>query len=355
MPSAEDIAHLQLIRTLRIGPKNFRKLMAEYGSARAAIEHVPKLAKEAGVAKFELTHPSKVAAEFKAGAKVGATAFFLGRPSYPNLLAEAPDAPPFFWTLGKSKLFKPRILAIVGARNASSLGVRFARSLAAGLGEAGFVIASGLARGIDASAHEAALESGTIAVQAGGLTTPYPPDAKDLHARIAKNGLLLSEHPFGLMPQARHFPRRNHILAGLAEALIVIEGASGSGSLITARAALDLGRDVMAVPGHPFDARASGCNALLKDGAVLVRGPDDVIAVLNTPEQNSEATVESPVAPAKTSYRSVLSILSTTPCAEDSVIRDSGMPVHLASREIATLELEGRVVRDAGGRIALSS
>ncbi|MEO1561918.1 MAG: DNA-processing protein DprA [Pseudomonadota bacterium] len=354
MPSPEDIAHLRLIRTPRIGPKNFRKLLDEYGSAVAAIEHVPKLAAEAGVKGFELCAERRIVTELKEGAKLGAHPFFWGRTAYPKLLATAPDAPPFFWALGNTHLLRKRVLAIVGARNASSLGVRFARSLAAALGDAGFVIASGLARGIDMSAHEAALKTGTIAIQAGGLTTAYPPDAKALHGQIAKDGLLLSEHPFGLHPQARHFPRRNHILAGLAEALIVIEGASGSGSLITARAALDLGRDVMAVPGHPFDGRSTGCNALLKDGAILVRGPDDVIEALNTTPHEPEPITEKTPEQRPIKARSILSILSSTPCAEDSIIRDSGMPVHLATREIATLELEGRVVRDAGGRISLA-
>jgi len=354
MPSAEDIAHLRLIRTPRIGPKNFQKLIGEYGSASAAIEHVPHLAAEAGVKGFELVDEARIKRELKEGHRFGARARFIGRKDYPRLLSMAPDAPPFFWSIGDQALLQKRCVALVGARNASSLGTRFARSLAKSLGEEGLVIASGLARGIDTAVHEGALQTGTIAVQAGGLNTVNPPEAKSLHHQIKEKGLLLSEHPFGMHPQARHFPRRNHILAGLCEALIVIEGASGSGSLITARAALDLGREVMAVPGHPFDARASGCNALLRDGATLVRGSDDVMEALSKTVDPLPKLKEPKQQPKPIPARDILAVLGTTPCPEDAVIRDSGLPTHIANQQISTLELEGRIVRDAGGRIALA-
>lgn len=354
MPSSEDIAHLRLIRTPRIGPKNFRKLMEEYGSAAAAVDHVPKLAEEAGVKGFELVDPKFAKRELREGEKAKATPYYIGRAEYPELLGFAPDAPPFFWARGDQGLLKKRIVALVGARNASSLGVRFARSLAKALGDHGLVVASGLARGIDMAVHEGALETGTIAVQAGGLNAVYPPEAKSLHEKIRNQGLLISEHPFGMHPQARHFPRRNHILAALSEALIVIEGATGSGSLITARAALDLGRDVMAVPGHPFDSRASGCNALLRDGAILVRGADDVLeALADRQDTPAEIAAEKPK-PKPIAAKDILSVLGTTPCPEDVVIRDSGLPTNIAAQQISSLELEGRITRDAGGRIAIS-
>ncbi|MEO0344570.1 MAG: DNA-processing protein DprA [Pseudomonadota bacterium] len=354
MTTQEDIAHLQLIRSTRIGPKNFRKLLTEYGTAIEAVRRVPKLAKEAGVKGFELLPRRLAERELAEGLKTGAKPFFLGRADYPSLLQHAPDAPPFLWTKGTSCLLQRRVLGMVGARNASSLGTRFARKLAGALGDAGFVVASGLARGIDCAAHDASLKTGTIAIQAGGLYTVYPPEAKSTYESIQRHGLLLSEQRFGTYPQARHFPRRNHILAGLCEALIVIEGATGSGSLITARAALDLGRDVMAVPGHPFDPRSSGCNALLKDGAILVRGADDVLDAL---AQRTVATPEKGSGPEEVAHKTaydIIRILGPTPTPEDAVIRDSGLPTHIANQQIASLELSGRIVRDSGGRIALA-
>ncbi|MEM0978132.1 MAG: DNA-processing protein DprA [Pseudomonadota bacterium] len=358
MPTEEDIAHLRLIRTPRIGPKNFRKLINTYGTATKALEYVPKMAADAGVKGFTLADEKAVLAEFSHGRKIGAKPYFLGRSEYPSALGIAPDAPPFFWALGRTELLKTRIVGMVGARNASSLGTRFARSLAQALGEAGLTVASGLARGIDAAAHQAALETGTIAVQAGGLSTVYPPGSETLHHEIGISGLRLSEHNLGLQPQARHFPRRNYVLAGLCEALIVVEGASGSGSLITARAALDLGREVMAVPGHPFDARASGCNALLKDGAVLIRNADDVLEALSPERQDAITAAEPTADPAdrkREKTRPILSLIGPTPSPEDAIIRDSGLSVSDAARQIAELELAGQITRDAGGRIARSA
>jgi DNA processing protein len=209
--------------------------------------------------------------------------------AYPEALARIPDAPPILWALGDTSCMARPMVAIVGTRNASALGARMARRLTRELGEAGFVVVSGLARGIDALAHEAALETGTIAVHAGGLDVLYPAENAGLADQIGKTGLRLSEMPFGLQPQGRHFPRRNRIVSGLAEAVIVVEAAARSGSLITARCALDQGREVMAVPGHPLDSRASGGNILLRDGATLVRGADDVIEALGgAPEPRSD-------------------------------------------------------------------
>ncbi|MEM9716964.1 MAG: DNA-processing protein DprA, partial [Pseudomonadota bacterium] len=193
MPSAEDIAHLRLIRTPRIGPKNFRKLMDQYGSAVAALDHVPRLASEAGVKGFEVIPEQRAKDELAKGQSLGAVAHFWQRGFYPQALANAPDAPPFFWAKGDQALLQKQVIAIVGARNASSLGVRFTRSLAGALGEDGLVIASGLARGIDMAAHAASLQTGTIAVQAGGLMNIYPNEAKELHAKIGETGLVISE------------------------------------------------------------------------------------------------------------------------------------------------------------------
>jgi DNA processing protein len=256
-------------------------------------------------------------------------------------------------------------VAIVGTRNASALGARMARRLTRELGEAGFVVVSGLARGIDALAHEAALETGTIAVHAGGLDVLYPAENAGLADQIGKTGLRLSEMPFGLQPQGRHFPRRNRIVSGLAEAVIVVEAAARSGSLITARCALDQGREVMAVPGHPLDSRASGGNILLRDGATLVRGADDVIEALGgAPEPVATPAREAATAPEPKSTPAplpaggvealVLQRLSVTPLDEDQLIRDTGHPPRAIAQALAILEMSGRISRSPGGRVALA-
>jgi len=260
-------------------------------------------------------------------------------------------------------------VALVGARNASSLGTRMARALARELGEAGYVVASGLARGVDAAAHLAAVESGTIAVLAGGVDVIYPAENAGLAADIARRGLLLSEQPMGMAPQARHFPHRNRIISGLARAVVVVEAAARSGSLITARDALDQGREVLAVPGHPFDARAAGCNMLIRDGALLVRGGKDVIAALPMEETDEQpelpkrpAAPDTPPAPPpdKRSLREtaklhqqILSRLGPSPLAEDQLIRDLAAPAGRVGPALVDLELDGKITRQAGGLLAL--
>jgi len=283
-PTTEEdmLSWLRLIRSRRVGPGSFLRLMTEYGSAAAALDALPKVAQTAGVRDYAPFPRAEAEAEIAAARRVGAVMLCLGDPRYPAALADISDAPPVLWCRGELALLARPAVALVGARNASSLGVRTARMLAAALGEAGFTVVSGLARGIDAAAHEAALAGGTVAVLAGGVDVIYPPENAPLAARIAAEGLLLSEQPIGLAPQARHFPRRNRIVSGLALGVVVVEGATRSGSLITAGDALEQGREVMAVPGHPFDARAGGCNALIRDGATLVRSAADIAAALGT-------------------------------------------------------------------------
>jgi len=272
-----------------VGPTTFRRLIAEHeGSAEAALAELPRIAAAAGAEGYAPCPPAQARAELEAGRRAGAVPLFLDHPAFPDLLRDQDDAPPLLWARGELSLLARPAVGLVGARNASSLGLRMARSLARGLGAASFVTVSGLARGIDAAAHAASLETGTIAVLAGGVDVPYPPENEGLLRQIAGAGLVLSEMPPGLRPQARHFPRRNRIIAGLGRALVVVEAAARSGSLITARDAADLGREVLAVPGHPFDARAAGCNMLIRDGAALVRGPDDVRAALD-PAISAEA------------------------------------------------------------------
>ena len=281
-PTTEDdrLSWLRLIRSRKVGPATFHRLLAEHGRADAALAALPAMARAAGLADYEPCPVGVAAAEMAAARKAGMRMICWGTPDYPVELADLPDAPPVLWLRGDpSVLFAPMV-ALVGARNASSLGRRMAARLAQDLGAAGLTVVSGLARGIDAAAHEAALPTGTVAVLAGGADVIYPPENADLLARIAGGGAVLSEQPPGLEPQARHFPLRNRIISGLVLGVVVVEAAEKSGSLITARNALDQGREVMAVPGHPVDARAGGCNLLIRDGCTLVRSADDVLEAL---------------------------------------------------------------------------
>ena len=241
--------------------------MAEHGSAQAALAALPALAAAAGESDYAPFPTEAAWREIDSGTRRGARLLFLGAPGYPAALAALSDPPPVLWARGCQAVLDRPAVALVGSRNASSLGGRMARKLAEGLGFHGLTVVSGLARGIDTVAHQAALKTGTVAVMAGGVDVIYPAENAPLAAAIADQGALVSEQPIGLQPQARHFPRRNRLIAGLAHAVVVVEAADGSGSLITARDALDQGREVMAVPGHPMDARAAGCNRLIRDGA----------------------------------------------------------------------------------------
>ncbi len=266
----DAVSRLRLIRIDSIGPVTYRQLIARFGDAETALKALPDLARR-GNRQLALHPESEALAELETAATLGAHLLFLGTSDYPALLAGTETAPPVLYARGDLALLDRPAVAIVGARNASAAGTRFARQLALDLAEADYVVVSGLARGIDAAAHAAALERGTIAVVAGGVDVPYPPDHADLMARIAEHGLVIAEQPPGIEPQARHFPRRNRIIAGLSAGTIVVEGAPKSGSLITARIAADLGREVMAVPGSPLDPRAQGCNLLIREGATLIQ------------------------------------------------------------------------------------
>ena len=275
---------LTLSRARRVGPTTFIRLIRQHRTARAALAALPEIAAEAGEKTYRLPDRRFAETDLANAARAGARPICLGAEDYPPALYDLSDPPPVLWAMGEVGLAARSGVALVGARNASALGRRMATRLARDLGERGYVVVSGLARGIDEAAHQAALPTGTIAVQAGGIDTVYPRETEALHAAIVEaGGLRLSEMPPGVQPQARHFPRRNRIVAALAEAIVVVEGAARSGSLITARMALDLGRDVMAVPGHPMDSRASGCNMLIRDGALLVRSGEDVAEALAAP------------------------------------------------------------------------
>lgn len=353
----DDLAALRLVRSRRVGPTTYHRLIAEHGSAAAALAELPAIARAAGDDRYEPCPEGLARAEIAAGRRVGARLLRHGTPGYPAELAALADAPPLLWTLGDlSLLARPRI-ALVGARSASSLGLRMARRLAQDLGQAGFVVVSGLARGIDAAAHEAALPTGTVAVMAGGIDVIYPQENAALAEKIAAQGVRLSEQPPGTVPQARHFPARNRIIAGLAGATLVVEAATRSGSLITARNALDYGREVLAVPGHPLDARASGCNLLIRDGAVLVRDVADVIEALGAiparlPEAAPDSPVTEPSAEPEGLRARLLSLLGPTPTPEDTITRDLGVDAARLARELVTLEIEGAVQRHPGGMIS---
>ncbi len=364
-PTTEDerLSWLRLLRSRRVGIATFYRLLADHGTGSAALEALPEIAAEAGVTNYE-PFPEKAAlAELRAGRKAGAQLICLGASAYPAALLDADDPPPMLWIHGDPAVLARPMIGMVGARNASSLGLRMARVMAGELAEAGFVVVSGLARGIDAAAHAGAVGTGTVAVMAGGTDVLYPAENADLAADIAKTGVRLSEMPMGQQPQARHFPRRNRIISALGQALVVVEAAARSGSLITARTALDQGREVLAVPGHPFDARASGCNMLIRDGAGLVRSAADVIEALpkSTPAKVLQGEFELPASPPADQrafretarlHNEILNRLSPVPLAEDQLIRDLSRDSTRVSPAITRLELLGRIRRHAGGLLA---
>ena len=354
----DHINWIRLIRSRRVGATTFHRLMRKHETVDACLDELPHIAKQAGVKNYQLCPYDMAEAEFFDAQQRGYRPLCYGSPDYPTLLLETHDAPPILWTKGNLDCLTKPSIALVGARNASSLGRRMTDALAKDLAEAGYSIVSGLARGIDAAAHKATLDHGTIAVIAGGLDVHYPRENEQLYKDIPQNGLLLTEQPSGMIPQARHFPMRNRIIAGMAQAVVVLEGAARSGSLITARNALDIGREVMAVPGHPFDGRAAGCNFLIRDGAQLVRSAQDVIEALAMPEAEPTET-PSPetkntvmdVSTAK-AHEKILGLLGAAAVPEDTVIRDSGLPARKVSQHLMDLEMQGQIERQPGGLLA---
>ena len=364
-PTTEEdrFAWLRLLRSRRVGVTTFHRLMAEHSTAQNALKALPEVARAAGINGYEICPPGVIEAELRAAKAAKAQLLCLGSADYPESLAKISDAPPMLWAIGDTSLLNSPLIALVGARNASSLGTRMARALAHDLGSKGFTVVSGLARGIDTAAHIASLKTGTIAVMAGGVDVVYPSENTNLALDISQQGLCVSEQPMGQSPQARHFPTRNRIISGLSQAVIVIEAAAKSGSLITARDALDQGRDVLVVPGHPFDARASGCNMLIRDGATLVRNADDVIAALpvDKPEpQQVQINLPLP-APQKRTLRQtaelhqqILSRLGPSPVAEDQLIRDLDVSAGNIAPALVDLELDGKISRQSGGLLSLT-
>ena len=362
----DPVLWLQLIRSRKIGPVTFHRLVAEHGGIEAVLNALPQIARDAGVEGYEICPLGVVRHEMAQGRAAKARLLLHGGPDYPAALMNVADAPPVLWAQGDPGLLSRPMLALVGARNASSLGLRMARRLAEAFGAAGQVVVSGLARGVDAEAHLATLATGTVAVQAGGVDVIYPQENAELAAQIVAKGCRLSEQPMGMEPQTRHFPQRNRIISGLSRAVVVVEAAAKSGSLITAETAVDQGREVFAVPGHPFDARAAGCNRLIRDGATLLRGPQDLFDVLGIDAKAREMvtngplpdSLPGPVPPRRplgdmTSIHSqILARLGPSPMAEDQLIRDLAMPPSALTSELVTLELEGKIERQSGGLIS---
>jgi DNA processing protein len=358
--SSEKRARLQLARSENVGPVTYRALMQRFGTAERALEALPDLAKRGGGRTITIQSKSRAEDEIAAIEKAGAQLLIIGTAPYASLLAQTEDAPPILIAKGHVMLFDKPGIGVVGARNASAAGIRLSRELSAGLSARGYCIVSGLARGIDAAAHQAALDGGTIACVAGGIDVPYPPENDSLYGDIAARGLILSEQPLGTVPQGRHFPRRNRIIAGLSQGVLIVEAAMKSGSLITANIATEQGREVMAVPGSPLDPRAQGCNHLIRNGATLVQSVEDIIEALRPlggPRVaqwelpfTSAAVVEEPSA---NDRAKIQELLSATPTPVDELIRLSGAAPAAVQMLLLELELAGRLARHAGGRVAL--
>ncbi|MEO8453742.1 MAG: DNA-processing protein DprA [Sphingomicrobium sp.] len=349
---------MRLVRSQGIGPVTFRQLIARFGTAAAALEAVPDLARRGGGAAPKLFSRDQAERELAQVEKFGAKYLTIGQGLYPRLLAELEDAPPLLMAKGDLKLLDRMAVAIVGARNASAAACRFARGLACDLGRHDLVVVSGLARGIDSAAHDGALESGTIAVVAGGIDVFYPPENEQRQKALYERGLVFAEMQPGTEPRARHFPYRNRIIAGIGAGTIVVEAAPRSGSLITARLAAEAGREVMAVPGSPLDPRAQGCNQLIRDGATLVQSAADVVEELRPmesrvaapPQRFEPAPAESP---GDDVLRSVEELLGPSPAPVDEIMRLSGASSGAVQMALLELDLAGRLDRHAGGKVSL--
>ena len=362
MSDEERLCWLQLSRAEGVGATTFHRLIARYGNAAAALAALPELAARGGN-RSQGKVPARTALldEFERAARMGVRCVTMRDPEYPMQLAQIPDAPPVLWVAGRSELLSRDGVAIVGARNASALGRKFARMLAAQLGKAGYLIVSGLARGIDTAAHEAALTSQTAAVVAGGIDHFYPPENEALQRQIAREHLLVSEMPMGSVPKEKHFPRRNRIISGLSRVVIVVEAAMRSGSLITARMAAEQGRDVFAVPGSPLDPRCEGANKLIRDGASLLMSVDDVLEALRSPGRSMSASLREPeqleLTPVEASDADrdrILALLSYAPIHVDDLAREAGMEPQVLAACLLELEVAGRITRNAGGTVTLA-
>ena len=364
LTQAEAFARIRLLRSPNIGPVSYRQLLARFGSAADALDALPDLASRVKVA-YRPAPADRIEREVAEIRKAGAKYLFHDQPDYPALLAELDSAPPIITCRGDLSLASQPCVAMVGARNASAAAVKIAREFAAALSDAGFTVVSGLARGIDGAAHEGAFPR-TVGVIASGIDIAYPPQHAELQERIASEGLLIAEQPPGTEPRGRHFPSRNRIIAGLASGTLVVEAAPKSGSLITARLAGEAGREVMAIPGSPLDTRSHGCNQLIRDGAVLVNSPEDVIELLETFTGAPRSTYrlaergtdfdysELERADPAEGAEAIAGLLSTAPIAIDELVRQSGASVAAVHLALLEMELSGEIERDEGGTVCLT-
>ncbi len=358
---AERRDWLRLIRTPTVGPVAFRDLLRRYKTAEAALDALPQIIK-----RKSIIQPTRedIEAEMEASDTLGIRILAACEPDYPAYLRAVDPPPPILSIWGRIDLMHKPCVAIIGSRNASAIGQRFARHIGAELGEAGFTIVSGLARGIDASAHAAALETGTVGVLGGGIDHIYPRQNTDLYQAMRERGTLVSESPLGYKATARDFPRRNRIISGLCAGVVVIEAAERSGTLITTRYALEQNREVMAAPGSPLDPRTKGCNRLIQQGAALVENTEDIIAVLENLPPPFVREPESSYISIEFDWQSatqdidaakiiLLQLLSPTPTPRDEVIRLSTISIPIASAALLEMELNGEINVEADGRIGL--
>ncbi len=359
----QRIDWLRLIRSERVGPRTFIALINHFGGAAAALEALPDLARRGGAERpGRICSREEACREMVSAQRMGLSLVALGEPDYPLRLRAIDDAPPLLAVRGHKPVLRRPMIAMVGSRNASAAGTKFAERLANELGGAGLVVVSGLARGIDAAAHRATLRSGTVAVLAGGHDRIYPAEHSGLLDSIIAEGAAISEMPLGWEPRARDFPRRNRLVSGLSLGVVVIEAAKRSGSLITARMALEQGREVFAVPGSPLDPRADGTNGLLKQGATLVTEASDVLSVLEPilgrgpdlstqePESGLAGSYDEP----DPSVRArIVALLGPTPVTIDDLVRLSGSSPAIVRTVLLELDIAGRLVRQAGGLVSL--
>jgi DNA processing protein len=356
-------AWLRLSRTQNVGAVTFAQLIERYGSAEASLEALPSLVKRGGGDRVRIPSNDDIDREIAALHKLGGRMLASCEPEFPSGLAAADPPPPIISVLGHVSILQREIIAIIGARNASALGRKFASTLAKDLSGAGLVVASGLARGIDTAAHDGALAGGTCAVVAGGVDNIYPPENGALYERIRSEGCLVSEMPLGQTPQARHFPRRNRIISGLSRGVVIVEAAEGSGSLITANYALEQGREIFAVPGSPLDPRAKGTNRLIREGATLVETAEDVLAGLRPilARDFAEPGGAEPRGPSSfglsdeeaNRIRACLEeALGPAPVEVDELVRGCNSSVSAVLSVLLEMELAGRVARHSGNRVS---
>ena len=351
---------IRLIRTQTIGPVAFRDLIVRYGNAAAALDALPSLIRKKSVSIPTL---DQVEREMEYAEQMGVRLICAVEPDYPKYLKALDPPPPIISVLGDiSHLHRPCI-AIVGSRNASALGQKFAGQIAGELSEAGHVIVSGLARGIDRAAHYGALERGTAAVLGGGIDHIYPRENTELYEEIRAKGVIVSESPLGYRASAKDFPRRNRIISGLSRAVVVIEAAERSGTLITARYALEQNREVMAAPGSPLDPRTKGCNRLIRQGAHLIESSDDILDILNGLSTLDVFEPENPFIHGEfdtaldekninEAEAIILGLLSPTPTHRDDIIRASNLPTALVHAVLTLLEINGEIEVEVDGRVS---